>query len=92
MYKPIVDTLDAAQKNGSSYEFSAKIVADGGLQPTSYGFVKGTSLADMTEVMYVSTPVSDQQEFSLDISELVKGELITSKPLQKMQLVYPLVM
>ena len=74
VYKPIVDTLDAVQKIGSRYEFRAKIVADGGLEPTSYGFIKGTSLADMSEVMYVSTPVSDQQEFSLDISELVKGE------------------
>ena len=34
VYKPIVDTLDAVQKNGSRYEFSARIVADGGLQPT----------------------------------------------------------
>jgi hypothetical protein len=66
--------LDAVQKNGTNYVLRAKIHADGGQQPTSYGFVQGTSLADMSEVIYVSTPISDQNEFALETPELISDQ------------------
>ena len=74
VYKPLIETLDAVHENGTNYVLRAKIHADGGLQPTSYGFVQGTSLADMSEVIYVSTPISDQNEFGLDTSALISGK------------------
>jgi hypothetical protein len=74
LHKPIVTTLEAEQKNGTIFELRAKLLADGGLKPSSYGFVIGDSLADINQVVNVTSPISDLDEFTLDTSELIFGQ------------------
>ncbi len=74
LYQPIVQTLDAITKSGSSIQLQAKLVSSGGLPPSAYGFVMGTSLENMNKTINVTSSISSTQEFTTTVSNLIPGQ------------------
>jgi len=76
----IVRGLGVEQVSTGTYKLRARIDALGDPKFTKVGFVIGSSLRDLNVIIPAEGPISSNNEFSIDIPNLITGETYYFKP------------